>query len=112
MTSSAPILELFPRSGEWTEADYFPLSDRGCLIELSDGELEVLPWPTDFHQLILAEAESRRSLFSPPVLLTLQAHPALESLPAFRLTPYWNLTSTSSSILDWNVPVVIDRADV
>ena len=53
MTSAPDILELFPRPGEWTEADYFPLSDRGRLVELSNGDVEVLPVPTDFHQLVL-----------------------------------------------------------
>ena len=53
MTSPAPLLELFPAPGEWSEDDYFPLSDRGRLVELSDGNVEVLPLPTYFHQLIL-----------------------------------------------------------
>lgn len=51
-TSSA-LMELFPARGEWTEADYFPLSERGRLVELSDGEVEVIELPTEFHQLIL-----------------------------------------------------------
>jgi hypothetical protein len=49
-TSSA-LMELFPAGGEWTEADYFPLSERGRLV--SEGEIEVIELPTDFHQLIL-----------------------------------------------------------
>ena len=53
MVPSSPLLELFPAPGEWTEADYFPLTDRGRLVELSNGNIEVLPLPTDFHQLIL-----------------------------------------------------------
>ena len=47
------LLELFPAPGEWTEVDYFPLSERGRLVELSDGQVEVIELPTDFHQLIL-----------------------------------------------------------
>lgn len=39
--------------GRWTEADYFPFSERGRLVELSDGNLEVIDPPNDFHQLIL-----------------------------------------------------------
>ncbi len=58
MTVAAPILELFPSPGEWTEADYFPLSDRGRMVELSNGDVEVLPVPTDFHQLILLRLTS------------------------------------------------------
>jgi Uma2 family endonuclease len=50
---SSALLELLPAAGEWTEADYFPLSERGRLVELSDGEIEVVELPTDFHQLIL-----------------------------------------------------------
>lgn len=46
-------MELFPRPGEWTETDYFPLSEQGRIVELSDGNVEVSPMPTDFHQLIL-----------------------------------------------------------
>ena len=42
-----------PSPGEWTEADYFPFSERGRLVELSDGNLEVLHPLNDFHQLIL-----------------------------------------------------------
>lgn len=56
MTSPGTIpalAELFPATGEWTESDYFPLSERGRLVELSGGNIEVLPLPTYFHQLIL-----------------------------------------------------------
>ncbi|MBY0506970.1 MAG: Uma2 family endonuclease [Bryobacteraceae bacterium] len=53
MAAATPILQLFPPIGEWTEADYFPLSDQGRLVELSNGEIEILPMPTDFHQLLL-----------------------------------------------------------
>jgi Uma2 family endonuclease len=56
MGSSAQTLvlsELFPAPGEWTEADYFPLSERGRLVELSNGQVEVIELPTNFHQLLL-----------------------------------------------------------
>jgi Uma2 family endonuclease len=46
-----PVALLFPRQGQWTEADYLEL-DTNRLIELSEGFLEVLPIPTSFHQLI------------------------------------------------------------
>lgn len=51
--SAPPYLDLLPAPGEWTEADYFPFSERGRLVELSDGNLEVLDLPTYFHQVIL-----------------------------------------------------------
>jgi Uma2 family endonuclease len=51
--TSSGLMELFPAAGEWTEADYFPLSERGRLVELSDGEVEIIELPTDYHQLIL-----------------------------------------------------------
>lgn len=66
MTSPAPIspiATLFPAPGEWTEDDYFPLADRGRLVELSDGSIEVLPLPTDFHQLILLRLSTALHLF-------------------------------------------------
>ncbi len=47
------ILDILPAPGEWSEADYFFVSERGHLVELSEGHLEILPMPTDFHQLIL-----------------------------------------------------------
>jgi Uma2 family endonuclease len=53
MGSVAPILELFPAAGEWTEVDYYRVADCARLVELSDGDVEVLPLPTYFHQLIL-----------------------------------------------------------
>ena len=51
--TSSGLKDLLPGPGEWTEADYFPLSERGRLVELSDGAIEVTDLPTDFHQLIL-----------------------------------------------------------
>jgi Uma2 family endonuclease len=53
--SNAPltVADLFPAPGEWTEADYFPVSERSRIIELSNGNLEIAPMPTDLHQLIL-----------------------------------------------------------
>ena len=57
------ILQLLPSPGEWTEAAYFPLSDQGRLVELSEGNIEVLPLPTDFHQLILLRLSLALHLF-------------------------------------------------
>jgi Uma2 family endonuclease len=46
------IALLFPRQGQWTEAEYLAL-DTNQMIELSDGCLEVLPMPTTLHQRIV-----------------------------------------------------------
>jgi Uma2 family endonuclease len=50
------VAYLFPAQGSWTEFDYFNL-DRFCdgvpRIELSSGRLEVLPMPTEMHQIII-----------------------------------------------------------
>ena len=45
------IAELFPAQGEWSEGEYLRL-DTKRLIELSDGRLEMLPMPTQWHQII------------------------------------------------------------
>lgn len=48
------MLELLPEQGEWNEDAYLWLTDRSTrLIEFNDGYLEVLPMPTDEHQLLL-----------------------------------------------------------
>jgi Uma2 family endonuclease len=46
------VAYLFPRRGQWSEAEYLELPTNR-LVELSDGCLEVLPMPTEPHQLIL-----------------------------------------------------------
>jgi Uma2 family endonuclease len=50
------VAHLFPAQGSWTECDYFNL-DRFCegvrRIELSNRRLEVLPIPTEIHQIII-----------------------------------------------------------
>jgi hypothetical protein len=33
------IVDLLPGPGEWTEADYYFISERGRLVELVDGNL-------------------------------------------------------------------------
>src|SRR5438874_2002204 len=46
------VAYLFPRRGEWTEEEYLSLpSNRG--VELVDGCLEILPMPSEMHQMIL-----------------------------------------------------------
>jgi Uma2 family endonuclease len=46
------ILPLFPRQGEWTEADYFRLPESNRIIELSEGRLIISPSPTAQHQRV------------------------------------------------------------
>jgi Uma2 family endonuclease len=60
---SPELIDLLPAPGEWTEADYYPFSERGRLVELSDGNLEIIDLPTDFHQLILVRLSSALHVF-------------------------------------------------
>ncbi len=46
------IAYLFPSQGHWSEEEYLRLSTNR-LLEFSDGTLEVLPMPTQWHQLIV-----------------------------------------------------------
>jgi len=46
------IAFLFPRQGEWTEADYFRLPETNRIVELSEGRLIITPSPTSKHQKI------------------------------------------------------------
>jgi Uma2 family endonuclease len=46
------IAHLFPNQGTWAEEEYLSLGGNH-LIEFSDGVLEVLPMPTELHQLIV-----------------------------------------------------------
>ena len=47
-------LDLLTLQGLWTEEQYLRLSDQtNHLIEFTDGVIEVLPMPTDSHQVIL-----------------------------------------------------------
>ena len=49
----APVAELFPPQGEWTEADYFSLPETNRYLELSEGRLIMPPHPTRSHQAAL-----------------------------------------------------------
>jgi Uma2 family endonuclease len=57
--SSAPewkdmLEEILPPQGRWSEDEYLVLTDhRNRLVEFTDGFLEILPIPTDKHQVIL-----------------------------------------------------------
>jgi len=47
------IAHLFPNQGAWTDDEYLALNSNH-LIEFSDGVLEVLPMPTEQHQVVVA----------------------------------------------------------
>jgi Uma2 family endonuclease len=47
------VARLFPRQGEWTEADYFRLPETNQIVELSEGRLIISPSPTSQHQKVL-----------------------------------------------------------
>lgn len=44
------VASLWPPQGQWTEQDYFNLPDSNRLIELSEGEVFILPPPSYEHQ--------------------------------------------------------------
>lgn len=47
------LLELLPSQGRWSEEEYLWLTDNARrLLEFTDGDIEVLPMPTDEHQSI------------------------------------------------------------
>ena len=46
------IAQLFPAQGHWSEEEYLAL-DTNHLIEFSHGQLEILPMPTESHQLLV-----------------------------------------------------------
>ena len=51
---SWPVALLFPLQGQWTETEYLALQERSRrLVELSDGQIEVLSMPNPFHQRIV-----------------------------------------------------------
>ena len=60
MTSSSPdqaeptwdAANLFPHQGAWSEEEYLDL-DSNRLVEFSHGSLEIVPMPTQSHQLIM-----------------------------------------------------------
>jgi Uma2 family endonuclease len=48
------VAQLFPSQGDWSEADYLRLTNEtNHLVELVDGNLEVLAMPKTSHQLIV-----------------------------------------------------------
>lgn len=59
----APVAELYPPQGKWTEADYFALPDTHRHVELSEGKLIVPPHPTYRHQEALKRLFLRLNAF-------------------------------------------------
>ncbi|MCL0069761.1 Uma2 family endonuclease [Dehalococcoidia bacterium] len=59
----APVAELYPPQGQWTERDYFTLPDTNRYIELSEGGLVMPPHPTDRHQAAILELAVRLRTF-------------------------------------------------
>lgn len=57
------IARLYPDQGSWEESDYLSL-DTNHLVEFSDGYVEVLPMPTQSHQLIVQFLSSELRLFA------------------------------------------------
>ncbi len=52
--SDAVAIDLRPLQGSWTEEQYLKLTDHTrYLVEFTDGRIEILPMPTDKHQVIL-----------------------------------------------------------
>lgn len=50
----ALVCDALPRQGHWSEADYLWLTDRiDRRLEFTDGQVELLPFPTVAHQVIL-----------------------------------------------------------
>jgi Uma2 family endonuclease len=48
------VATLFPSQGNWDEGDYFGLTNRTKRpIELTDGRIDLLSWPTMTHQRLL-----------------------------------------------------------
>ena len=46
------VAHLFPDQGRWTETEFFELHSNR-MVELADGNLEILPMPTWLHQLMV-----------------------------------------------------------
>ena len=60
---SAPVAELYPPQGQWTERDYFALPDTNRYVELSNGRIIMPPHPTDRHQAAVMELAFRLRTF-------------------------------------------------
>jgi len=63
---STEVARLFPRQGQWTEADYFRLPETNLLVELSEGKLVIPDVPSDSHQFTSAEIYAALRAFVRP----------------------------------------------
>jgi Uma2 family endonuclease len=59
----APVAELYPPQGQWTEAYYFALPDTNRYVELSEGRIIMPPHPTYSHQIALLNLYKRLDAF-------------------------------------------------
>jgi Uma2 family endonuclease len=54
LASPERLLDILDRQGSWTEEEYLSLTDHITrLVEFTNGFLELLPTPTDYHQAIV-----------------------------------------------------------
>ena len=54
LDSPERLLDILDRQGSWTEEEYLSLTDHTTrLVEFTDGFLELLPMPTDYHQALV-----------------------------------------------------------
>ncbi len=60
----APVAQLFPPQGQWTEADYFALPDTNRHVELSEGKLVMPPHPTYRYQYVVLRLARRLQEFA------------------------------------------------
>ncbi len=60
----APVAQLFPPQGQWTEADYFALPETNRYVELSEGKIVMPPHPTNRHQVAVFEIAVRLRAFA------------------------------------------------
>lgn len=57
------VAQLWPPQGQWTEDAYFSLPDTNRIVELSEGELILMPPPSFTHQRVLDNLYSRLKAF-------------------------------------------------
>lgn len=62
------VLDLYPQQGSWSEEQYLNLTDgTSRLVEFTDGSIEVLPTPTDYHQSVLGYLYRSFALYLRPI---------------------------------------------
>ncbi len=53
-TPTLTVADLWPPPGQWTETDYFKLPESSRIVELTDGEIFIMPPPSFRHRHIIA----------------------------------------------------------